>query len=160
MSSTVNTVQQGTIQEVVDWTGKKFGELRGFRIVANDIRILSHTSGFAVFLPEAVWRKLDYQVSISFPQKENTTCWIAGKNFTFVKVDTKLEELEGSNKEYMSEDVEVALNKIERFVSINFFQNRQAYPDSESFTHGSMVDKPNMQRHFRLRFGGNFHYQF
>ena len=159
-ATTVNDVNPGNIEEIANWTGKRFGEFRGYRIVAEDIRILSHTGGFAIFLPPDFWKKLDHQVPLSVPKQENTACWIAGKNFTFVKVDTDPSELEDSHKDYVNTDVEVALNKIESFVRKNYFENPQAYPDSEYFTYGSFLENPSLPRPFRLRLGGDFQYQF
>lgn len=160
----VNSKEQnpnaGDISEVAKWCGKKFGELRGVRTIDKGIRILSHTGGFAVFLPKEVWRPLDYQVTISFPEIKDTSCWIADRESAFVKVDITRSELEGSDKEYASENLEVALNKVEEFVRNNFLDNRQAYPDSSYFTHGSFKDNPDMPRPFRVRLGGDFHYKF
>ena len=148
------------IQDIAAWTGRKFGEFRGYRTLQNNIRILSHTGGFAVFLPPEIWRPLDQQVSISFPEKPKSSCWIADKNFAYVKIDTDPSALQGSDKDYVAENTEVALNKIESFVRKNFFKNSQARPDSGYFTHGSFADEPNSARPFRLRLGGNFRYQF
>lgn len=61
---------EGDISEVAAWSGKKFGVLKGAKVIDQNVRILSHTRGFAVFLPKEFWRKLDYQVPISFPEKK------------------------------------------------------------------------------------------
>lgn len=156
----LSEIQVGPIQEVAGWTGKKFGDLRGVRVVAEGIRILSHTGGFAVFLPPKIWRELDFQVPISFPENNEASCWIADKNFVFLKIDTIASELEGSTRDYISDDLEVALNKIESFVNENFFEDRRARPDSNYFTHGSFEDYPDMPRPIRFRLGGNFYYRF
>lgn len=148
------------IKEVEAWSGKKFGELRGFRIIDKGVGILSHTGGFAIFLPEEVWRPLDFQVGISFPENEESSCWIAKKKSAFLKVDITPSELEGSYKDYASANLEIALNKVESFVRKNIFHNPQAYPDSTYFTHGSFKDNPDMPRPFRFRLGGNFRFQF
>ena len=149
-----------TIEAVARWTGKRFGELRGHRIIDKDVRILSHTGGFAIFLPEELWRKLDYQVPLTFPENESSECWIAGRGFAFIKCDVNPSEVEGSGRDFISDNLETALAKIETFARKNFFDNRQAYPDSSYFTHGSFKDSPDMPRPFRLRLGGNFRYQF
>jgi hypothetical protein len=148
------------IRDVAVWSGKKFGELRGHRTIEKNIRILSHTGGFAIFLPPDLWRRLDFQVPLVFPENEDAECWIAGKGFALVKFDVDLSALDEEVKEYASADPATALNKIEGFAKKNFFENRQAYPDSSYFTHGSFKDNPNMPRPFRMRFGGNFQYQF
>lgn len=158
MTPIAQDIQAGSIQDVADWTGRKFGELLGFRVIKNDIRILSHTGGFAVFLPGDFWRKLDHQVPIFIPAKKDASCWIAGKNFAYIKFDID-RKVVAKDDEYISDDVQVVLNKIESFVNKNFFDNPQAYPDSEYFTYGSMVDSPDTPRPFRMRLGGNFSYQ-
>lgn len=46
--------------DVETWSGKKFGEFKAYCVIEKNIRILSHTKGFAIFLPKDFWRKLDY----------------------------------------------------------------------------------------------------
>ncbi len=158
-SASTSALRPGDIQDVAKWTGKRFGTLRGVRVIEQDIRILSHSGGFAVFLPNKMWRRLDHQVPLNSADQEDSACWIADKDFAFLKVDIDSTIAQGSDKEYVSENLEVALNKIHEFVRKNFFENKQAYPDSEYFSYGSFLDKPNMPRPFRLRLGGDFHYQ-
>lgn len=97
---------------------------------------------------------------IAFPAKEDSECWAASKGMAIVKFDIEPAELDDDNKDYASADINVAIKKIESFVIKNFFENRQAYPDSSYFTHGSFKDHPEMPRPFRIRLGGDFVYQF
>jgi hypothetical protein len=73
-------------EEVSNWTGLPFGNLIGVRILQKNVRILLHSKGFAVFFPSEVWRNFDIEIPLCFPQTENT-CWIARKDFTFIRVD-------------------------------------------------------------------------
>jgi hypothetical protein len=150
----------GNIKDIADWSGKKFGEIRGHRVIDRNIRILSHTGGFAIFFPSTIWRDLDSQVPLSFPLNPNSSCWIADRDFAIIKIDADPSQLAGADRDYVSEKIDVALNKIETFVRKNFFENGQAYPDSDYFTHGSFKDDPNMPRPIRFRLGGNFHFQY
>lgn len=96
MTGTTSNIKAGDIKEIANWTGRQFGEYRGHRIIDKDIRILSHTGGFAIFLPHDFWRALDCWVNnIFLPENNNSPCWIAGKGFAYIKVDvdpSKLEE--------------------------------------------------------------------
>lgn len=150
----------GNIRDVVEWSGKKFGELRGYRIIDKDVRLLSHTGGFAIFLPGDLWRKLDYEISLGFPVNEDSKCWIADKGFAFVKIDINPSEVEAINRDYISDDLTVVLDKVESFAIRNFLENEQAFPDNDSFTYGSFLDKPNIDRTVRTSLEGNFQYRF
>jgi len=116
-ASTIMDLQPGNIQEVADWSGKKFGELLGYRFIDKNVRILSHTEGFAIFLPEDIWGKLNYQVPISFPEKKIPSCWIADKNFAFMSDNSIF-----SRKGRKFINVEVTLNIIESIVKKFFFE--------------------------------------
>ncbi|MEC7839323.1 MAG: hypothetical protein VX777_04715 [Chlamydiota bacterium] len=121
----INDSHSGNIQDVINWTGKEFGELKGYRVTRNDIRLLSHTEGFAFFLPKSIWGRLNYQMPISFSAEENSTCWIADKNFAYVKIDKTSSQIAGVDTLYISEDVDVALNNIDNFIKNLFFESSQ-----------------------------------
>ncbi len=110
-----------SIDEVAAWTGKKFGELRGHRIIDKNVRILLHTGGFALFFPHELHRKFDHLIPISYPENDQVECWIATKGFAFLKFDIDSENLAPQDKDYASDDLETALLKIEGFVRRNFF---------------------------------------
>ncbi len=150
------------MKSLSEWTGGKlFGKYRGHRTLANGIKILSHTGGFAVFLPPEVFHQFDIQVPISYAANAEKACWIAGKGFGFVKVDVTPEQLQDDeSKKYIASDVEKALDKIAEFVKKNFVHAAQLRPDSDYFTHGSYIKNPDMARPFRLRMGGNYHINY
>ena len=150
------------MKAVSEWTGGKiFGTYRGHRTLDNGIKILSHTGGFAVFLPPKVFHGFDIQVPISHAPDPDKGCWIAGKGFGFVKVDVTPEELKDEeSRKYIAKELEKALDKIGDFVKKNFINAPKLYPDSEYFTHGSFVKNPNGARPFRLRMGGNYNLRY
>lgn len=160
--STRGMFADSDMKAVSEWTGGKlFGKYRGHRTLDNGITILSHTGGFAVFLPPEVFHKFDIQVPISYAPDNGKECWIAGKGFGFVKVDIRPEQVvDEESKKYFAKDIKTSLDKIEEFVMKNFVNASQLYPDSSYFTHGSYVNNPDMARPFRLRMGGNYHISF
>lgn len=151
-----------SMKDVSEWTGGKiFGKYKGHRSLDDGTNILSHSGGFAVFFPPHVFHKFDIQVPISHCPNNDKECWIAGKGFGFIKVDVKPEDVDDAEcLKYVANDVNIALDKIEQFVSKNFVNRAQLYPDSDYFTHGSYIKNPNMPRPFRLRMGGNYRVNF
>jgi len=144
------------------WTGNLiFGKYRGHRVLNNGIRLLSHTGGFALFIPPEIFHKFDKGVRISLPPDMALECWIAGKGYAFVKVDVRAELLEDdSGKLYIDDDLEVALDRIEKFTFDNYVNAPQLYPDSDYFTIGSYLMNPDAPRPFRIRLGGEHSVRF
>lgn len=157
LDQVLDVVSDNRMKEIENWTGKKFGVYKGYRILKEDICILSHSKGFAAFFPPEFWRKLDHSVPISMSEVDEAECWIAGKNFTFVKFDPGPSEV--LFNDFLSDNINTALNRIEAFIHTNFFDNLQAYPESTNFSYGSMIDNPNMFRPFRARLGGEFSFK-
>lgn len=155
------------MSKVTAWAGglfKPFGQFRGFRVIAQDIRIVSYVHGFAVFLPKEVWHPLDRQVILSFPEKDDASCWIAGKEFAFLKVDLNIALLNGPDKDYVAGDVNVALDKIERQAVKNFLENKNAIAEDKLYSHeitrklGKLC--PNLNPLSRPQFERKFQYEW
>lgn len=156
------------MDEIAKWGGVQFGAYRGFYVIRNNIRIMAHTGGVAVFLPPEVWRPLDIQVPMSFPVQKGATCWIADRDFAMIKMDVDAKKLSRKNKDYASEDVGEVLRKVESFVEKNLFRNSQARPDvcleiplpKDRYTLGYQKDNPNWEPGLRIRTFGNFKYRY
>lgn len=138
------------MKAISEWTGGRlFGQYKGHRKLANGIQILSHTGGFAVFLPPDVFHNFDIKTPIHHSPHPDKACWIAGMGYGFVKVDV-LPQSHQELKKYIDADTNKALAEIEKFVKNNFIENTpRLYPTDGRFTHGSFIKKPNIERPFR-----------
>lgn len=164
-SDTIRTFKSATVltekemYELTLWAGcsHPFGTYRGHKELANGVRLLSHSKGFAVFFPREVFYPYDIQVPILLSDNDINSCFIAGAGFGYIKVDVDIKHVNTADeKRYVDPNVEVALNRIEKFVHDNFVKKSGLYPESEYFSIGSYITHPDDVRPSRIKRGGDY----
>lgn len=141
------------MDEVSRWTGGKiFGTYRDHKVLKNDIRILLHSGGFAIFFPPDIFHAFDKTVPMWLADNTSDECWIAGPGFGYQKIDVNPNQITDKKAfDYINEDTKIAFAKVENYIEENFIHAQGLFPDAKYNSIGAQIDGFSSEVDTRIR---------